>query len=244
MREQLKIGMVFSRVSFMAVLVLLVVFGFQFLAQADTLYLKNGRKIEGVIVKDNHGEISLEVICGVMKFPKEQIESVKKSSSAEEVKSIQESWEEERKLSDAKANERKKKQEGAPKEAEVDKKSGQITVETMLNKKVKATLMLDTGASLVVLSSKVAASLGLDQNSGFSQPIEMTLADGRKITARSVVLDSVSVQGSELEKVEAAVLPEQENSTLTHDGLLGMSFLKKFNFKIDQVENKLVLEKL
>lgn len=228
----------------MAAVVLFAIFGFKVLAQADILYLKNGRSIEGVIVKDDHGDISLEVICGIMKFPKEQIETVKKSTSPDELKSIQDSWEEERKLSEAKANERKKKQEGAPKEAEMDKKSGQITVETMLNKKVKATLMLDTGASLVVLSSKVAASLGLDAGSGFNQPIEMTLADGRKITARSVILESVSVQGSELEKVEAAILPEQENSMLTHDGLLGMSFLKKFNFKIDQTENKLILEKL
>ena len=116
-----------------------------------------------------------------------------------------------------------------------------------MNRKVKANLVLDTGASVVVLSSKVAVSLGMDVYAPAAKAddaAEFVLADGRKIGAKRIILDNVDVQGSEAHKVEAAVLPEQENNIIVCDGLLGMSFLKNFSFKIDQKNNRLTLEKL
>ena len=59
-----------------------------------------------------------------------------------------------------------------------------------------------------------------------------------------VILGSVGVQDSEVENIEAAILPEEDSASIPEDGLLGMSFLKKFNFKIDQKNDKLILEKL
>jgi predicted aspartyl protease len=72
--------------------------------------------------------------------------------------------------------------------------------------------------------------------------VELIVADGRKIHARYVVLDSVSVQGVEARKVEAAVLSEDRDPNMK-DGLLGMSFLKRFKFNIDLQNTKLSLEK-
>ena len=56
--------------------------------------------------------------------------------------------------------------------------------------------------------------------------------------------DVLEVQGVVAKKVEAAVLLDDTGGLGFGDGLLGMSFLKKFNFKVDQREKKLTLEKL
>ena len=224
-------------------LVFLMLFGFKLQVNADILYLKNGRSIDGIIQKEDDREVNLEIGCGMIKFSKDQIESIQRSS-AEGVQLIRQGWVKQKESSAATAREIQKRQEHEPKQAVMDKESGHLTVETTLNKKVKATLVLDTGSSLVALTSKIAASLGIDVSTGASDVVELVLADGRKVKAQRVILDNVSVQGSEVEKVEAAVLPEQENNLLAHDGLLGMSFLKNFSFKIDQKNDKLILEKL
>jgi clan AA aspartic protease (TIGR02281 family) len=94
------------------------------------------------------------------------------------------------------------------------------------------------------LSNKIAANLGINLNSDSATPVELIVADGRRIKAKMVVLDSVGVQDSEVKNIEAAILSEKETASIPEDGLLGMSFLKKFNFKIDQKNDKLILEKL
>jgi clan AA aspartic protease (TIGR02281 family) len=243
MKNKLNNQMDFNKHGFVPAMVFLMLFGFKFQARADMLYLKNGRSIEGIIIKEDDLDVNLEIGCGVVKFSKDQIERILGSSS-EGSQLIKQGWAKEKEASAARAREVQQRQEREPKQAVMDKQNGHLTVETTLNKKVKANLMLDTGSSLVVLSSKIAARLGIDVSAKSSDVVELVLADGRKVEARRIILDNVSVQGSEIEKVEAAVLPEQDNSVFTHDGLLGMSFLKKFIFKIDQKNNKLVLEKL
>jgi len=227
-------------------LIFLMLLGFALSARADILYLKNGRKIEGVIQKESSQDVSLDIGSGVVKFSKNEIESIKRSLAGGD-QAIRDRWVRERAEAQARAREIQKKLEGAPKQAVLDSESGKLTVETTLNKKVKADLVLDTGASLIVLSSKIAKNLGVNLSAKPAKAgdiLELTLADGRKVEGRKIILDNVSVQGSEVQKVEAAILPEQDNSALAHDGLLGMSFLKNFTFKIDQKEKKLTLEKL
>lgn len=243
MKNQLNNRADFNKHSFVLVLVFLMLFSFKFQANADILYLKNGRSIEGIIKNEDDRDVNLEIGFGVIKFSKDQIENIQRSSS-EDVQLIKRGWVKDKEFSEARAKEIRQRQEHEPKQVVLDKQSGHVTVETMLNKKVKANLVLDTGASLVVLSSKIAASLGIDVSDKFSDAVDLVLADGRKVGARRIILESVSVQGAEIEKVEAAVLPKQENNLFTQDGLLGMSFLKKFTFKIDQKNDKLILEKL
>ncbi|MFH1398429.1 MAG: hypothetical protein ABIH27_07770 [Candidatus Omnitrophota bacterium] len=54
----------------------------------------------------------------------------------------------------------------------------------------------------------------------------------------------MTVQGVEAKEVDAAVLLDEVAGIKFKDGLLGMSFLKKFNFKIDQANNRVILERL
>lgn len=226
-----------------AQLFFLILFSFKPQASADILYLKNGRNIEGLIKKEDVQDVYLEISIGTMKFSKKEIERIQRSSSGE-IEIIKQDWVDEKIKVQEKAKEAELKREREPKQVNMDKQSGHIVVSAMLNNKVKANLLLDTGASLMIISNKVAKDLGIKADTKNVNSIEMILADGRRTEARLVTLESVSVEGSEVKNIEAAILPENESATIIEDGLLGMSFLKKFNFKIDQKNDKLILEKL
>ncbi|TAM41337.1 TIGR02281 family clan AA aspartic protease, partial [bacterium] len=165
-------------------------------------------------------------------------------SSPQGVKLIRQKWEEKRVADEASVRDMAEKNEYEPKQAGMDKQGGHVMVETLLNKKVKASLILDTGASFILLSGNIAKNLGIDADPRGGDTVEVMLADGSKVKAKRIILESVSVQGSEVKRVEAAILPQNESGAAIGDGLLGMSFLNKFNFKIDQKNNKLILEKL
>jgi len=224
-------------------LVFLILFSFLSRSNADTLYLKNGRSIEGLIKKEDADNVDLEISFGSMKFSKKQIERIERSTPAE-ILSIRQDWADEKIKAQERAREMEIIREHEPKQVSMDKQSGHVKVTTTLNGRVKANLILDTGSSLVILSNKIANDLGIDANGKDSNPIELIMADGRKATARMVILESVSVQDSEVGNIEAAIMPEKESANIPEDGLLGMSFLKKFSFKIDQKNDKLILEKL
>lgn len=221
----------------------LILFSFKSQASADILYLKNGRNIEGLIKKEDAQDVYLEISIGSMKFSKKEIERIQRSSSGE-VEIIKQDWVDEKIKAQEKAKEAELKRECEPKQVNMDKQSGHVVVTATLNKKVKASLVLDTGASLMVLSNKIAKDLGINIDTKNVNSIELILADGHRTKARLVILESVNVEGSEVKNIEAAILPENENAAIFKDGLLGMSFLKKFNFKIDQKNDKLILEKL
>ncbi|MCK9432205.1 MAG: retropepsin-like aspartic protease [Candidatus Omnitrophica bacterium] len=237
---RLNLKIFFRRYIFLAGVLLFV---FQPRAGADTVHLKNGRDIEGIIVKEDDTGLSLEMNCGMVKLPKEQVESVRKSSAGSAEK-IRQEWLIENESFDTKREETEKDQARAPAQGKLEEQNGHFLAEVVLNKKVKARLLLDTGASLVAISGKIASELGIDKTSGPQGAVEMVLADGRKVKAGKVILESVSFQGAEAKNVEAAVLPDQGGESGTRDGFLGMSFLKNFNFKVDQKNGRLILENL
>ena len=244
MKSRLNNRVNFKKCSFIvSVLFFLSLFSFKFQATADTLYLKNGRSIAGLIKKEDADNVDLEISFGSMKFSKKQIDRIVRSSPKDAELTRQE-WADEKIKVQERAKEAELIREHEPKQVNMDKQSGHVVVTTTLNKKVKANLILDTGASLIILSNKIANSLGIDADVESANPIELILADGRKTEAKMVILESVSVQDSEVRNIEAAILSEKESAAIPEDGLLGMSFLKKFNFKIDQKYDKLILEKL
>jgi clan AA aspartic protease (TIGR02281 family) len=226
-----------------AVLTSVFLFGFVLQLNADTLYLKNGRSIEGLIKTEDDQSIELEVGFGTVKFSKSQIERIQRTNARESAL-IQKKWDEaKQKVQDQEKEERLKKELG-PKQVDIQQQSGHVIVDAVINKKVNASLVLDTGASYVVLSNSIAKKIDPDIDRKEGKNIEMTFADGRKTNAKFMLLESLSTQGVEAEKVAAAILPEDASSANFKDGLLGMSFLKNFTFKVDQKNNKLVLEKL
>ena len=100
----------------------------------------------------------------------------------------------------------------------------------------------------MVLSKEIGKRLGINSDAVDSEDkagmITMTLADGNKTQAKYVRLESVKVEGAEVENVGAAVLLEDQAKSGFNDGLLGMSFLNKFNFKVDRENNRIVLESI
>jgi len=96
-------------------------------------------------------------------------------------------------------------------------------------RKVKARMILDTGASLTTLYSPLASELHLNKNK---------LTRGRSINANGIPSDSllthvdhIEVDDKILANVEVVVIPSHSN--IGADGLLGNSFLRFFNFTID-----------
>ncbi|MCH8157943.1 MAG: TIGR02281 family clan AA aspartic protease, partial [Nitrospinae bacterium] len=113
--------------------------------------------------------------------------------------------------------------------------NGNFLVETILNGKVKARLMLDTGASLVTFSSEIARKLGLDPN-GDLPGLPFQTAGG--VTWMPLIaLDTVQIGDAEVKTVEASVGIELTGM----DGLLGMSFFDNFKMEINRAKSELVL---
>lgn len=225
-----------------AVLTSVFLFGFMLRLNADTLYLKNGRSIEGLIKAEDDQGVDLEVGFGTVRFSRSQIERIDKANAVEAA-SIKQKWEEKKQKALDKEKDDQLKKELEPKQVDVQQQSGHVVVDVLINKKIKASLILDTGATYVVLTHAMAQKMNVDLGDMPGANVEMVLADGRKTTAKYMLLDTVSTQGVEAKNVAAAILPADVTDAKFNDGLLGMSFLKNFVFKVDQKNNKLVLEK-
>jgi len=237
------------------------------IASADTIYLKNGGSVEGIIEKEDAKRVEMNMGFGTVTFRRSQIKDIKRST-LEESYAMSKRWEEKRKELGEKekdfeeardrrskdaydswvedARERKLKSESEAKEVRItrDDRTRSIVVETLLNEKVKANLILDTGAAIIALSRNIGEELGIDLSDTKKDIMELKLADGRSTLAKCVILDSVKIQDVEVKKVMAAVMLDQVSDPLLKDGLLGMSFLNKFNLKMDLKSMKLSLEKI
>jgi len=119
------------------------------------------------------------------------------------------------------------------------KYGNRMVVNTLLNGTVSARLIVDTGASIILLDEQKVTELGI-RFSGKESFITVTVADGREVKARAFTLDTMKVGNAEAYDVEAAVLEDGVGSS--EDGLLGMSFLKNFALKIDNANQRLILE--
>lgn len=112
-------------------------------------------------------------------------------------------------------------------------------VTTVLNRKVKARMMLDTGAASTLITQRIGRALGISESAG--RKIVCTLAGGQTAAAREVTISSVKVGRAYARNVRAVIL--EDDRTKGYDGLLGMDFLNNFKFKIDTEKNELILEK-
>jgi clan AA aspartic protease (TIGR02281 family) len=110
--------------------------------------------------------------------------------------------------------------------------SGQFDSQSTIN------LMIDTGASLSVLSQDAFDNLPSWLNPSFSRQIDINTAGG--VVNTSVYrFDQFQINGYQVKSIEFAVMDLEQMDNA--DGLLGMNFLKHFAFQIDQKNNQLIL---
>ena len=113
-----------------------------------------------------------------------------------------------------------------------------FTVETLINEKARATLIIDTGSSYTVISPETAAKLGYTNLE--SLPKRKVSTAGGVSWVYLVDFDSVEVNGAVAERVKGAISTKLPPKV---DGLLGISFLKNFAYQIDSARMTLALSR-
>lgn len=122
----------------------------------------------------------------------------------------------------------------------LDNESNSLWVEVTINGKHKQRLIVDSGATIISLPDKIAREMGIELGAE-GEPVEVGLADGRKVPGTKINLDSVRVGKFTVENVECCVLgPDAPDAP----ALLGMSFLGQFKFEVDIQQSKLKLVKV
>ncbi len=115
---------------------------------------------------------------------------------------------------------------------------GHLLADVLINNKVHTTLIVDTGSPVILLNAAIARQLGLDLSHSNAGYVEV-LNGKHKVAA--VTLDSIKIGTARLDDVGAAVMID-DNKEIKY-GILGMSFLSKFHFTLDQAGQKLILKK-
>jgi aspartyl protease family protein len=113
-------------------------------------------------------------------------------------------------------------------------------VETIINGKHTKPMMLDTGASLVLIPQGLAREIGLTP-AATDRSLDLKLADGRTVQAKLMKLDSLQVGKFTAEKVPCAVLPADLSQA---PALLGQTFLRLFSYRVNPQTQKLTLKQL
>jgi aspartyl protease family protein len=104
----------------------------------------------------------------------------------------------------------------------------QLLVEAKLNGKVSGTFLVDTGASYCVITPETARRLGVSEEPD-DDPIALITPAGR-IEAPVTTLRSVEVARASAGDVSAVIYPAVEAPL---SGILGLSFLRQFEFSVD-----------
>jgi clan AA aspartic protease (TIGR02281 family) len=108
----------------------------------------------------------------------------------------------------------------------------------MLNGKGPIRMVFDTGAGPTTLSAAVAADLRLKPT---GRTVPLVVADGTKVTAKEMIIRSVTVGRLTVRDVTCVVMPKDKGDV---SPLLGQSFLQRFDFKYTQGAGRLVLTKV
>lgn len=96
--------------------------------------------------------------------------------------------------------------------------------------------VVDTGANLVALRRDFAGRAGISARTA-GPPIRIQTANGVGL-ARLIRLDSLALQGASADSVEAVMIDSLPGDI---DGLLGLSFLSRFEFRLDAEAGQLHL---
>ena len=118
-----------------------------------------------------------------------------------------------------------------------EKQHDVMMVTVRLNDSVDARMLLDTGASSLALSRPLANRLSIDTSEARSFLVSTA---GGVTRAHRVMLDSVALGGARVRMVRAAVVDSL--SLDDAEGLLGNSFLSRFDVTVDAASGQVVLQ--
>ena len=99
---------------------------------------------------------------------------------------------------------------------------------TYKTKKVKARLLLDTGATNITLHNDIARKLSVEN----TQKGTMRVVGGQLIDAEAFILDSVMVGPHTKKHLQAGII-DNNGPAPSFDGLLGMNFLRDLHYTVD-----------
>jgi clan AA aspartic protease (TIGR02281 family) len=116
--------------------------------------------------------------------------------------------------------------------------NGHMVVPVLLNESRNTTLLFDTGASITVLSTDLARSLGLRAAAGKTVRLKTVAADVKAMVA---TLDSITVGGLSRSDFPVAVVDLDLDKSGRFDGILGMDFLGNYTIRIDNQTNRIFL---
>jgi clan AA aspartic protease (TIGR02281 family) len=120
----------------------------------------------------------------------------------------------------------RKSDEGLQVTLQADRR-GQFLLPVVLNGKTAVNVVVDTGATVTIVSKEVADKAGLTM---VGEAFEATLADGKKVKVRPAVAESMRIFGVVYPDEKIGVMEGRVGEEV--DGLLGMTFLKKVPFTI------------
>jgi clan AA aspartic protease (TIGR02281 family) len=134
--------------------------------------------------------------------------------------------------------EKSKKDQAGTVTIPVRRYGGSIIVPVNVNNEKSVHLILDTGATMTVLSTDVAIELGLTSDSE-SQIATVNTAGG-PVQVNMIRVKSMGIKGARANNVVVAIhdLPDIQPGI---DGLLGMSFLNNFLVTLDSNQGQLHL---
>jgi aspartyl protease family protein len=112
-------------------------------------------------------------------------------------------------------------------------------VDVSINGKAPVRMIVDSGASVISISSGTAKQLGI-QATDKDPTATFELADGRKVKAKIVTLKTVRVAQFTATDVECSIVEDAGMS----EGLLGGSFLQHFVYRIDLTAGVLHLSQI
>lgn len=119
----------------------------------------------------------------------------------------------------------------------VEREDGnKFLVTTTINENIKARMLIDTGATISVLKKSFVIKNGLSITD--AEPLLVVTASD-VIETKKIELSSLGIEAVKLNDVSVSVTEMPDD--FSPDGLLGMDFLGKFEFSLDQEELLLYL---
>lgn len=117
--------------------------------------------------------------------------------------------------------------------------SSHLLIDTLINEQFDLKLMIDTGATLTVITKPVFEQLKNNRNIVVNKQIKINTAGGIQ-DAIMITVDSFRVGPYTLDDFQIVVIDQEDFSVA--EGLLGMNFFKHFIFEIDQNNALLTLK--